>query len=78
MPLTRPDRISDKVSLSDKVRRASCAFVAENSAVNSCLSRSVNELSPYENSVGGSGSEYNLGTWTGEQGSDSTILVGPG
>lgn len=52
MPLTRPDKKSDGVSLSDKLGRLDAALVPENSAINSRLSAIVKELSPSEKSIG--------------------------
>jgi hypothetical protein len=53
MPQTRPDVISDGVSLSDKDRREVRAFVSEEGAVDAFLGRHgiVDEVSPDENSV---------------------------
>jgi hypothetical protein len=52
MPLTRPDVISDSVSLSDKLTRLVRTLIAEEGAVDAMLSAGVDELAPNKGSSG--------------------------
>ncbi|WP_120632609.1 hypothetical protein [Ruegeria sp. EL01] len=75
MPLTRPAEISDKVSLSDKVRGAVSAFVTEDSAIDTCLTGGIEELAPDEEGVAGPRSEDDFLPWTREQASSASVFV---
>lgn len=57
MPLTRPDEISNGISLSDKLAAFVEALVDEDGAVNSVLSTVIDEFSPDEHGVTFEGSE---------------------
>lgn len=57
MPLTRPDEISNGISLSDKLAAFMVALVDEDRAIDSGLSAIVDELSPNENGITFEGSE---------------------
>lgn len=59
MPLTRPDVISDRICLSDKLGTlvAVRGFVSEHSAVDPLLSAVINEFSPNKHGIGVAGSE---------------------
>lgn len=57
MPFTRPDEISNGISLSDKLAAFVEALVDEDCTVNSGLSAIVNELSPNEHGIAFEGSE---------------------
>lgn len=66
MPLTRPDEISNGISLSDKVAAFVEALVDEDCTVNSGLSAVVNELSPDEHGIALDGSEDDVFAGTDE------------
>jgi hypothetical protein len=67
MPFTRPDEISDCVSLSDKLGREDRTLVAEHGAVDSLLAAGVDEFSPNKERVCISCAEDDLFSWTGEE-----------
>jgi hypothetical protein len=67
MPQTRPDVISDRVSLSDKERREVRPFVAEDGAVDALLTAVIDEPAPHKNSVCVSGSKCDDLAGTDEQ-----------
>lgn len=66
MPFTRPDEISNGISLSDKLAAFVEAFVDEDGAVNSGLSAVVDELSPNEHGITFEGSEDDVFAGTDE------------
>jgi hypothetical protein len=75
MPATRPDRISDSVSLSDKLRREKRPLVTEEGAVDSGLVRSGNKAAPYKSGVSVLGSEDDLFARPSEQAAHPPISV---
>lgn len=60
MPATSPDRISDSVSLSDKVGREERPLVSEECAVDAWLSAVADEVSPNKSGISGCCSEDDL------------------
>jgi hypothetical protein len=68
MPQTRPDEISDGVSLSDKERRFVRAFVAEQSALDTFLPVvTVDGSSPNKDGVSVNCSQDDLFAWTDKE-----------
>lgn len=75
MPFTRPDEISDCVSLSDKLGREDRTLVAEHGAVDSLLAAGVDEFSPNKERVGISCAKDNLLAGAGEEVSLAAVTV---
>lgn len=75
MPLTRPDVISDCVSLSDKLGRSRGALVPEYRAVDALLTAGIDELSPNKKRVCSIGSEDNFLARASKQNSSPAVSV---
>jgi hypothetical protein len=75
MPFTRPDCISNGVSLSDKLTTLVGAFVSEDGAVNSNLTRVILELSPNKKGVSLPCSEDDLFTWATKEFWSASVFV---
>ena len=77
MPFTRPRKISNGVSLSDKVRReiASWGFVSKDGTIDAALSAIVDELPPNKHGVSVSGSEHDMLTGADKLTSLSSVSV---
>lgn len=68
MPLTRPDVISDCVSLSDKLTRPDRPFVPKDGAIDAALATVIDELAPDKECVGIAGSEHDGFAWADKLG----------
>jgi hypothetical protein len=75
MPATRPDEISDCVSLSDKLTALDRGLVPEEGAVDPFLAAGVDELPPHEACVGMFGSKDDLFAWTSEAIAHTSVPV---
>lgn len=82
MPAIRPEAISNRVRLADKVRAAMRRLVSEHGAVDTVLPLSgalvdaiVDEVSPHPNSISGGGSEYPLLAGADKQDALPTVSV---
>lgn len=75
MPLTRPDVISDRVSLSDKLTRKVRTLVPEDGAIDALLSAVINEPSPSENRICSLGAEHDFFTGSDKLHPLSAILI---
>ena len=74
MPFTRPDEISNGISLSDKLAAFVEALIDEDCAVDSGLSTIINELSPNEHGIAFNSSEDDVFAGTDEL-SDSPVSI---
>ena len=75
MPHTRPDAISDGVSLSDKVGREVRAFVTEEAAADALLTGGVSKSLPYERSISQRCAKDNLFAGSAEDAPASAVAI---
>jgi hypothetical protein len=75
VPFTRPDEISNGVSLSDKLTGEMGTLVPEDRAADSALPTSVFESSPDKERVGFPGAEHDLFSGTAEKTAVSSVSI---
>lgn len=75
MPFTRPDVISDSVSLSDKLTRPVRGFIPKDGAIDTLLAAVVDEPTPDEHGVSVSGSEHDAFSRSDELASTAAVTI---